>query len=255
MNNRNYGLTIVVPTLNEEDNVELLTNRISTSMNNAGIDYHILFIDDHSEDKTVPNIMRLSRSHPVSVMLKAGKPGKAYSILEGIKHSDTELICMIDADLQYPPEEIPVMVKLLVDNNADVVLSSRIDNETSLLRRVVSKGYNLVFTRLLFGIHYDTQSGLKVFRKQVFHNMRLNPSPWSFDLEFIVECLRRDYRILTHDIAFGTRHSGEPKINVMTASIEIAKASVKLRAKIPGGIIKDAYRRNARFNSAVSETL
>lgn len=249
MFNRAPELSIIVPTLNELENVSLLVMRIDAALKTADIPYEIVCIDDYSTDGTYEKLLNLSLKYPVSVHRKIGKRGKAYSILQGVRLAEADLLCMIDADLQYPPEDIVPMVQLLMSNNADVVLSTRLEHGTSYIRQLATKVYNLLFIKLLFGIDYDTQSGLKVFRRSVIINMELNPSPWSFDLEFIVQCLMRQYRILTHDIVFGNRHSGEAKVKIVAASLEVAKASLLLRAKISRRDIRSAYQENARFDS------
>lgn len=238
-------ITIVVPTLNEVENVTPLTKRIHKSMDDADISYELLFIDDHSDDGTIEKIQILSRKYPISLQLKQGKRGKAQSIIQGFNASKTKLVCMIDADLQYPPEDIPKMVKKLVRNNADVALSQRRDVDAGFVRNFVSRCFNLVFIQALFGIKYDTQSGLKVLRRSVYMDMKLKPSQWSFDLEFIVNCLLNRARILTHDIKFGSRQSGEAKVNLIKTSFELAKSSLLLRTRVSGRKVKAAYTVNS----------
>ncbi|MBL8159416.1 glycosyltransferase family 2 protein [Candidatus Saccharibacteria bacterium] len=237
-------LSIVVPTLNEAGNVALLLQRIAANLQPAGIAYDVLFIDDHSTDGTVETIKSLAGTYPVSVSLKHGRRGKAYSILQGIDEARGELICMIDADLQYPPEAISAMVKYITDNKADVVLSQRVTHNTSPLRQLSSKVYNFFFTKLLFGIDYDTQSGLKVFRREIMQDMQLHPSPWSFDLEFIVECLLRGYRVVSHEVEFASRHSGKAKLSVFTATLELIKATLQLWIRVPRGQVRAGFARN-----------
>lgn len=246
MSDMNRELTIVVPTLNEVGNVTLLTERIDTSMKKAGIPYSILFIDDHSSDGTVDKIDSLSRFFPVSYQMKQGKRGKAQSIIQGFNSVRSRFICMIDADLQYPPEDISKMVDKLIDNDADVALSQRQDSDAGFVRNVMSKTFNFVFVRSLFGIDYDTQSGLKVFKQSIYDGMDLTPSQWSFDLEFIVAALQKRSRILTHDIKFGERNSGEAKVDVIKSSFELAKSSVLLRMRVSGKRIRQAYNMNTR---------
>jgi dolichol-phosphate mannosyltransferase len=246
-------LSIIVPTLNELENVSLLVERIDASLKATCIRYEIIFVDDHSSDGTYEKIVELSRSYPIAAYRKVGKQGKSYSLLQGIRTATSDILCMIDADLQYPPEDIAPMVRLLVANKADVILSTRLQHETSYLRQLASKTYNLLFTKLLFGIDYDTQSGLKVFRKDIFADMRLNPSPWSFDLEFILQCLVRQYRILTYDIVFASRHSGKVKLKIVKTAFELAKASLLLRTKISRREIKPAYQENVRFDSNIAK--
>lgn len=237
-------LSIVVPALNEEGNVALLVKRIDASLQTAGISYEVLFIDDFSKDGTASAVRRLARHYPVAVAQKIGKRGKAFSILQGVAMVRGDLICMIDADLQYPPEAIAPMVRIITDKKADVVLSRRISKETSFLRQFISKGYNLVFAKMLFGIDFDTQSGLKVFRRRVFDGLELQPSQWSFDLEFIVQCLARQYRVLSYDIDFAERHSGKAKISAIASSFEVLLATLSLRARVSRRQIRQGYLRS-----------
>lgn len=241
-------VSVVVPALNENGNVTLLVQRIDTSLLMAGLSYEIIVVDDHSSDGTFDTTLRLARTYPVTIHEKRGQRGKAFSILEGIAKARSPVVCMIDADLQYSPEDIAPMVIMLRDNNSDVVLSTRLKHGTSLLRQLASKVYNLVFTKFLFGIDYDTQSGLKVFRRDIFTSIELDPSPWSFDLEFILQCLLTDCRILTYDITFGRRFSGEPKLKIVRVTFELAKASLLLRSKMSRKKIRTAYQANLRFD-------
>jgi dolichol-phosphate mannosyltransferase len=254
MNNNGRDLTIVVPTLNEAGNVEPLTRRIDTSMRRANIPYSILFIDDHSNDGTTDRIHALSHSYPVSFQMKDGERGKAQSVIQGFNAARSNFVCMIDADLQYPPEDISKMVDKLIDHDADVALSQRSDSDAGKLRNVMSSIFNFVFVRSLFGINYDTQSGLKVFRRHTYDGMNLQPSQWSFDLEFIVAALQKQSRILTHDIKFGKRTSGDAKVDVIKSSIELAKSSVLLRMRVSGKRIRQAYNLNMARYTGVTGT-
>ena len=246
MSSSNRDLTIVVPTLNEVGNVAPLTKRIDSSMREAGIPYSILFIDDHSSDGTVDEINSLSRFFPVSYQMKKGERGKAQSIIQGFDSVRSRFICMIDADLQYPPEDISKMVDKLIDNDADVASSQRHDSDAGIIRNLMSNVFNFVFVRSLFGINYDTQSGLKVFKNSTYSGMELRPSQWSFDLEFIVAALQKRSKILTHDIKFGERNSGEAKVDVIKSSFELAKSSVLLRMRVSGKRVREAYNLNIR---------
>jgi len=238
------SLTIVVPTLNEENNIVPLVERIDASMKKDAEQYTILFIDDRSTDKTVEVIKSLSSKYPVSYETKDGLSGKAQSIIQGVKSASSEYVCMIDADLQYSPEEIPAMIRMLRRGNADVVISTRTEQKTSPLRKIMTTTFHTVFVKWLYGIDYDTQSGLKVFKKSSFEGMNLNPSPWSFDLEFIVKSLQNGSRIMTHDILFNVRNSGEAKINTFTSSIELIKSSLLLRTRISGRKVRSEYGKN-----------
>jgi glycosyltransferase involved in cell wall biosynthesis len=248
---RQKAISIIVPTLNEEENVKPLTRRISQAFQKSGISYEIIFIDDNSVDNTVRSIKQLAHDYPVTVYSKDGERGKAFSLLEGFKKASYDIICMIDADLQYPPEAIVPMFKLIHDKNADMVITEREDHETGKLRQVASKTFNFVFTRVLFGFDYDSQSGLKVFKKSVLDALDLHPTPWSFDLEFIVRALERDFKIISHKIHFDQRAYGSTKLKIVEVTYELAKASIQLRLNSSPKKVRHSYRKNLEFSRKV----
>ncbi len=223
------AVSIIVPTLNEEKNIAVLLRRIAHAFSGKDVHYEIIFIDDHSRDDTVKNIQKLQSKYPVRLYQKTGHHGKAFSLLQGFKKARYDVICMIDADLQYPPEAILPMYNLLDTNQVDVILSDRNTYNAPLLRKISTKMFNLLFVRALFGFSYDTQSGLKLFRKRVVDTVRLSPTPWSFDLEFIVRSLEHKFKILSYGIAFSERYSGEAKVKIFKVTYELALASIKLR--------------------------
>ncbi len=95
------SVSVVIPTLNEAENVALLTERLARAL--AGKTYELIFIDDHSDDGTLERLQQLQAHYPIIARTKQGKPGKAFSLLEGFGLARYEYVAIIDADLQYPP--------------------------------------------------------------------------------------------------------------------------------------------------------
>lgn len=246
MNNR-VALSIVIPTLNEVENIPRLFKRIDSSLASLDIPYEIVLIDDNSTDGTIEVAGSLASRYNAHILLKRGESGKAYSLLEGFAHAKHPLVCMIDADLQYPPEEIAIMYNYLIDKDADVVISERQINNTSIIRKFSSRIFNLLFARLLFGINYDTQSGLKLFKKNVLDDFEMTPSPWSFDLEFLVRSLENKKKIISHPIHFADRNAGITKVKLISTTLELAKASVRLRFSSSNRKVKAGNQANIRF--------
>ncbi len=222
------SISIVIPTLNEEGNIRPLIARLSSVLKKYT--YEIIFIDDHSSDRTVKILQSLSEKFPIKVFLKQGRKGKAQSLLEGFKHAQYDLIGMLDADLQYAPEELPLMIEKLGEE-FDVVQSCREDRANRGIRKFISRVFNFLFIRVLHGLNLDSQSALKVFRKQIIKEINVNPTPWTFDLEFLIQARYAGYKITTHPITFEERFSGESKINVVAASLEIGLNALKLKFK------------------------
>jgi glycosyltransferase involved in cell wall biosynthesis len=235
-------VSVVVPTLNEVENLPILFERIDKTLKSAQIPYEILVVDDHSDDGSDEFVLKVAKKYNARLLKKIGQRGKAFSLIEGFKEAKYDLICMIDADLQYPPESIKHMYHKLQYLEADIVVTNRQVNQTSLFRKLSTHTFNLIFTRLLFGIKYDTQSGLKLFRKEVLNTVNLSPSAWTFDLEFIVKSLQNNYVVVSQDIVFSERYSGVPKIKMFDATLEIAGGSIKLWRNTSKRNIKLRYK-------------
>ena len=149
-------ISIIIPTWNEEDNILMLVQRIHTVLYSNGIEYEIIFIDDHSTDQTRNIIKTLSSEYPISLYLKQGKKGKAQSLLEGFTYANYGLVGMIDADLQYPPEAFPAMITK-IKSGADVIVANRSERQISPLRRLTSRSFSFIFGRLTHGFNCDIQ--------------------------------------------------------------------------------------------------
>jgi cellulose synthase/poly-beta-1,6-N-acetylglucosamine synthase-like glycosyltransferase/glycosyltransferase involved in cell wall biosynthesis len=223
------GISIVVPTLNEEGNVKKLMTRVSSTLKPLQIPFEIIFIDDHSDDNTVETIKNLGQNITnIRWQLKNGRPGKAQSLLEGFDLARFDTIAMIDADLQYPPETIAPMYQKIKDG-AGVVVASRSEKNMPWKRKLASRLFFLFFAKFLHGLDVDAQSGLKVFRKEIIQKIALNPTPWTFDLEFLLKSRAAAYKIEAVPIAFAPRKAGKSKVNLLATSFEIGWNALKLK--------------------------
>ena len=120
--NKFKGISIIIPVLNERENISELIQRIVSTMVVTRYRFEIVFINDHSSDNTRKTIEKYADVYPIRVYNKKGPPGKAQSILEGVGRAKYDLICMINGDLQYPPEAIRLMVNKIEEGN-DVVIA------------------------------------------------------------------------------------------------------------------------------------
>lgn len=222
------GISIVVPVLNEENNIELLVKHIQSALRGSVLPYEVLFVDDHSTDNTKKVVISLSKEYPVAYFEKKGEVGKAHSLLEGFSYAQYDYLCMIDGDLQYLPKYIPHMVAKL-ENGADIVVTNRKQESNSPLRKLMSKVYHTVFVKLLHGFEFDVQSGLKMFRREVVEHLTLQPSSWTFDLEFLLKARHAGYKIVAEDITLEKRYAGNSKIT-LSKSVEIGMSALRLKA-------------------------
>ncbi len=234
---KKHAVSIIVPTWNEGSNVEALIHRIDAEMQKYEITYEIVFVDDRSTDDTQKKIRGLSQKFPLRLIIKpeAIERGKAQSLMLGFEKADYELLAMIDADLQYPPEALGEMISK-VDSGADIVVADRVDEKTTFMRRFTHWGFKFFFAEFLHGLTVDVQSGLKVFKKEIIERIKIKPSRWTFDLEFLTKARDAGYVIDTVNIVFNEREAGVTKINMLKATYEIGMNALKLKVAGPSVI-------------------
>ena len=227
-------VSVIIPTLNEEGNIKTLIRRIVRVFEDSSLSGEILFVDDHSTDGTRALIesqkAEWKERVAIRLHLKQGKRGKAHSLIEGFRNAEFATIVMIDADLQYPPEAIPKMVEKL-SRGADIVVANRAKHDTGIIRSFISRTFSFVFSRLLHDLECDAQSGLKVFKKKLLREVVLDPSPWTFDMEFLLSARNYGYVIETVNIVFAERRAGTSKLSLLGAIFEIGWSAIKLKWK------------------------
>lgn len=223
-------IDIIIPVKNEAKNLAPLVSRINKALSKANINYTLIFIDDHSEDRTVQVLSILRQVYPIKIYTKKGRVGKAFSILEGASYSKSEYVVMLDADLQYPPEAIPQMFEKL--QNYGVVVARRKNYHTSFLRQFLSKGFKYFFGKFLFNLNIDVQSGLKLFKKEIIDQINISDvSKWTLDLPLLYTAKDLGYKIGEVEIDFYKRSNGKSHLNVFASILEIGAAALKLRLR------------------------
>ncbi|MBI2621041.1 MAG: glycosyltransferase family 2 protein, partial [Candidatus Levybacteria bacterium] len=223
-------ISIIIPVFNEEQNIKHLVERIHASLSKAEITYELIFVDDHSTDQTRNVISNLAIFYPIILVEKKGKRGKAFSIYEGIKYAQYDAVGMIDADLQYGPENFVGMLEEL--ENFDLIVANRKHYRDSLLRKIFSKTFRFAFGRFLFGLDHDIQAGLKVFTRRVWETVKFMPhSAWTFDLEFLHRAKQAGFKIQKHNIIFYKRKNGKSNVNFVKQTAEIGINALRVRVK------------------------
>jgi dolichol-phosphate mannosyltransferase len=117
-------LTVIVPTLNERDNVGLLVDKLHRVL--ADVDWEVIFVDDDSTDGTLEALRDLARADPrVRFIHRIGRRGLSSACLEGMAASASPYLAVMDADLQHDETLLPRMLASLRADEADLVIGSR----------------------------------------------------------------------------------------------------------------------------------
>lgn len=163
-------LSIVVPLYNEEDNVELLTEKVHESL--QGYHYEIIYVNDFSNDSTVRVIKKMNDPIVHLVELKKNY-GQSLALAAGIDYARGEYIITMDGDLQNDPSDIPEMLHWAVNEHFDLVTGIRQKRKDSWLKTIPSKVANFLVRKVTSLDIKDNGCALKVFSKDIAKNLNL----------------------------------------------------------------------------------
>lgn len=210
-------ISVIVPALNEAENLPLLVPRIDAAMRDTP--YEILVVDDNSPDNTRAACAELSKSYPVKLIVREQpKDGLSGAVLEGMKLAHGEILVVMDADLQHPPEKIGELIAPLEADEADFVLGSRYIPGGSTEQhwgffRKINSWVATFLARPFAGRTSDPMSGFFALKCQTYRGAtRLTPLGYKIGLELMCKCgVQRVKEIPIH---FGARRHGESKLTL-----------------------------------------
>ncbi|MFH1354225.1 MAG: glycosyltransferase [bacterium] len=240
------GVSIVIPVYNEAETLTDLIERVHKTLSwRCG--WEAIIVDDHSTDNSKEIAQKLTECYPIQVLTKQGEKGKAQSLREGFAVARYPVLAFIDADLQYHPEDLGAMFERIKTGEADIVVTRRKEWVQKASRQLTSKLYNKLITKLLFGLIYDTQSGLKMFTSEFLPAAMLPTGPWSFDLPFLWHVKYAGARIAEQDIIFYEREKGVSKIRLFADGLAMVKEAIwlKLRGLSPLSVVDKDQPRQA----------
>src|SRR5215469_7951634 len=117
-------LTVVVPTLNERDNIGPLVELLDAALET--VSWEVIFVDDDSPDGTSERIRQISqRDRRVRCLQRIGRRGLATACIEGALAASSPYIAVMDADMQHDEKLLPQMLAILQNEQVDLVVGSR----------------------------------------------------------------------------------------------------------------------------------
>jgi dolichol-phosphate mannosyltransferase len=210
------AVSVIVPTLNEAANLPLLVPRIDAAL--AGVAYEILIMDDDSADDTQAVCDRLAGDYPLRLFVRRPpRDGLSGAVLQGMTMARGEVLVVMDADLQHPPERVGALLDALKEG-ADFALGSRYvpggstQEHWGIFRRINSRVATLL-ARPFSGSVRDPMSGFFALRRGTFQAAeRLTPLGYKIGLELMCKCRVQNVREVP--IHFDLRIKGQSKLTL-----------------------------------------
>lgn len=215
-------LGLVVPTLNEAGNIPVLLDRIRESLSAMPMSYEILIVDDDSHDGTADVVNQYAKQDArVRLFVRKGARGLAGAVIHGWEHTDANLLGVIDADLQHPPEVLPSLLAPVLDGS-DIAIASRYASGNGVgdwnkFRLFVSRASTLATAPLQrkdLRVK-DPLSGFFVVRRECIEGLDLQPEGFKILLEILVK--GRIHKAVEVPFQFGSRHAGKSKADIKVA--------------------------------------
>ena len=196
------GLSVVLPAFNEAGHIAANVERLIACLAGSGRAFEVIVVDDGSTDGT-GDAARSVRDDRVRVHAHDRNRGKGRALATGCAAAREDIVVLLDADLEIPPEDVVPLVERLEESGADVAVGSKYHEHASLDwplgRRLLSRVYQFV-TTLCFRLPLrDTQTGLKALRRSVADEIvpRLRARRFAWDLELVLLAHRAGHPCVT----------------------------------------------------------
>ena len=260
MNNLKIDLAVVLPTLNEADNLKhLIPEIIQVIRKNNVNNFQVLVLDDQSTDNTIETIAKLNEKYEnVNLITRKNSPSLPLSIWEGIDHAEYEYVMWLDADGSMTAKGIDSMLKELNQNKNSVIIGSRfvkgggfkgleVENpslvsaiqkvyksEDSVLAVMLSRIFNFVIYFILNTGIKDVTSGFIVGRKEYFYKEQFEIASYGDYFIYLIKDLKKknvemkEVGYICETRRFGLSKSGTSLLILLKRSFPYFKAAFKV---------------------------
>ena len=205
--------TVIMPFFNEENTLEIAV----TNLVNEDFASEIILVNDGSNDKSYEIATSLQNKHEFIKLIESKEnKGKGHALKLGINEASKKYIGVLDADLEYSPNDLKNLFQEIDINNLDIVCGSRFigdfkrDNiyvRTYLANKFLSMFFSIIYREKVT----DIATCLKVFRKTLFDSIDLKANGFSIEVEILAKTLSKSDNFKEFPISYTARSYEEGK--------------------------------------------
>jgi dolichol-phosphate mannosyltransferase len=187
-------ISVIIPTYNEAQVIQETLRRAAAALREAGEDFELIVVDDASGDGTAERVESMAQEIPARVLRRAGRLGLATAVLDGWATARGDVLGVLDADLQHPPETLTALARA-IHQGADLAIGSRYvpgggTSDWTRMRRFISRTATHMAATVLplkLAAVGDPMSGMFMVRASVLRDAHLNPLGYKILLEVIAK--------------------------------------------------------------------
>jgi glycosyltransferase involved in cell wall biosynthesis len=199
-----------MPVYNERATIDEIVPRVI----GVAMRTELIVVDDCSTDGTRERLIELQREHGFTLLLQERNQGKGAALQRGFAAVTGDIVAVQDADLEYSPEEFPMLAELIVEGRADVVYGSRFLGRHRVFlfthylgNRVLTLLTNVLYNTMLT----DMETCYKVMRREVLDGMNLTSNGFGIEPEMTAKIFKRGFRVYEVPITYDGRSYEEGK--------------------------------------------
>jgi len=204
-------LSVVIPVFNEKATIQEILRRVRA----VDLPKEIIIVDDFSTDGTREILRELGSDPDLKVVFQPSNMGKGAALRAGFEAVRGDIVVIQDADLEYSPDEYPVLIQPILANKADVVYGSRF---LSGPHRVLFFWHSLgnraltMLSNMMTDLNLtDMETCYKVFRASILKQIKLRENRFGFEPEFTAKIARARCRVYEVPISYSGRDYFEGK--------------------------------------------
>lgn len=229
-------LDIVLPVLNEEDDLPPNTRRLHEflSQNFSDFQWRIVIADNGSTDSTLDFAQDLSDEFPEVSFIRLEHRGRGRALRQAWTESTADIVAYMDVDLSTDLNDLPNLVAAIDQEGYDIAIGSRLIKGANVKRRpfkreFFSRGYSLTFRTMFFTGFHDAQCGFKALSREAVDELipMVRNLHWFFDTELLILAEKNGYRI--KEIPVQWTDDPDSRVKVFGTAYEDMRGLLRLR--------------------------
>ncbi len=218
-------LAVVIPALNERENLELLLPALRETLNGLGIRWEIIVADGGSDDGTPEAATRRGAR-----VIQQGRPGYGAALMEAISASHARFVVTMDADLSHRPIFIEDLWKHRAE--AEVLIASRYvpggESGTHWFRRLCSRILNVTYGRILSLPLRDLSSGFRMYRRDILEGLQLRAQNFDILEEILIKVHALGFQIRELPFRYLSRGTGRSHARFLRFGWAYSKTLIRM---------------------------
>ncbi len=209
-------LSVIIPAFNEKNTIEIILRRV-LDVQLEQMEKEVLVVDDGSKDGTKEKLQRIEQTWggpSLHIFYHTRNLGKGAAINTALAHASGDIVIIQDADLEYQPEDYPLLLSPFLRYRADAVYGTRfvgVHRAFLFWHYVANKSLTLLTNLLFDSMLSDMEVGLKAFRTEIIRDIKIRARGFDFEPEITAKILKRKLKLYEVPISYSGRDIWEGK--------------------------------------------